>query len=206
MDGLRHPVGEEPTNVYWVRRAGVIAAVVIFGLLLWWLISAFGGSGDGNTPGGSPSVESTADSTTSPEPTAAQDPARACTEADLAVTTTSPLTFSGSSPAEFTVSVTLASGNPCTVDPTTDGSALLITSGDDAWFDSSACEAYAVYGEDAQPFIMQEGADKKLTATWNFGRGEAACSGGAQDAQPGFYWVTASVQGAQAERVQFEVT
>ena len=33
MDGIRHPVGDEPTNVYWKRRLAVVIAIAWFARL-----------------------------------------------------------------------------------------------------------------------------------------------------------------------------
>lgn len=197
MDGLREPVGDEPAKVYWVRR--LILAIVLVGLLLWvvwWLSGLFN---EAAQPGTTPSPTSSP----SVSESVSEDPARACTNEDLSVVTTTPLSFDGSDPpATFTVTVTLTSDSPCAVDPKVD-SKIVVKSGEETWFDSTECPGYAPYGSQTERFILQD-EPRELNASWNFGRGDDACVGEPK-AKKGFYWVTATVQGVEAEPVQFEV-
>jgi len=197
MDGLRAPVGEQPAKVYWVRRLVVVLIVVAFLLAaVWWLASVFG---DAAQTGASP--------TATPSPTVSEsvseDPARACTGSDISVVTTSPLSFEGSDPpAAFTVTVELTSDSPCAVDPNVD-SKVVIKSGEEVWFDTSECPDYPPFGSQAQRFVLQD-EPRELTTRWNFGRGDDACFGEPK-ATKGYFWVIATVQGVEAEPVQFEV-
>jgi len=201
MDGMRQPVGEQPTSVYWVRRLAVVLGIVALGLGMWALFSFFGSDA---SPGATPDAAASVSPSPSDDPTVAVDPARACTDQDISVVTTTPATFSGSKAAEFTVTVELTSGSPCTVDPTTGGK-VVVKSGDETWFNSASCSGYAPFGTDAEPFILQDDP-RELTASWNYGRGDAACGAELVTAKPGYYWVTVTVQGVAAEPVQFQVT
>jgi len=199
MDGMRHPVGDEPTNVYWKRRLAVVIAIIAFALLLWWVISALSSS---DTPAGTPTTSPTV--STSPTTSAAADPGRDCTADDFTVTTgPENANFKGSAVPTFTVDVKSAADTPCMVDPTT-ASKIIVKSGDELWFDSSKCTDYAVY--DAQKFLLDAGASHELTATWNRGRDQAGCSAELVDADTGYYWVTATVQGVSASKLQFQLS
>jgi len=193
-------VGEQPANVYWKRRIAVVAAIVVFALLLWWLISAMtGGSGTPATPPAN---------TTSPDPTVTSstdaasmaDPSRPCTADDITVVTTSPTTFTGNKLPTFKVTVTSTGTSACVVDPAKDAKTVVI-SGKETWFDSSTCKDFVVF--DAEKFVIEPKGSKELTSGWNRGRGEKACSTEAQPAHKGSYWVTATVQGVPADKVQF---
>ena len=200
MDGLTHPVGDQPPEVYWKRRLAVIVAVVVLALLLWWLISAMtGGSGTpATTPGATNSANPTSTSSTSPA--AVADPSRPCTDADVTVVTTSDSTFNGDAVPTFAVTVKSKASTPCVVDPTM-GAKIVIVSGSDTWFDSSTCKNYAAF--DSEKFVIEAGDKHELTATWNRGRDEKGCSTKLQPADTGSYWVTATVQGVKAAKVQF---
>lgn len=69
MSALLHPIGPEPEETYWKRRAAVLAAlVVVLVLLIWGVSSLFSRSDD---TGGAPLATSTAPETpaTTPGPT-----------------------------------------------------------------------------------------------------------------------------------------
>lgn len=199
MDGLKHPVGEHTANVYWRRRVSVIAAVVLFGLLVWWIVGAL--TADSAEPGGGSSPEPTASVSTSP--TAAADPGRPCSDVDITVATgPKDAVFTASKTPTFKVTVKSVADTTCVVDPGKD-SKIVIASGSDTWFDSSTCEGYSVY--DAEKFLIEPGDKHTLTATWNTGRGETGCPGGDPTRHAGFYWITATVQDVSADKLQFEV-
>ena len=202
MDGLTHPVGDQPPEVYWKRRLAVIVGIVVLALLAWWLFSALaGGSKDpGSTPNSTPGTTNSAGATVSASPSVSADPSRACTDADITVVTTSAATFTGDTLPTFKVTVTSKASSPCVVDPTVN-SKIVIVSGSDTWFDSSTCAGYNVYN--AEKFVIEPAATHDLTAGWNRGRGAAGCSTDAQPADTGSYWVTATVQGITAAKVQF---
>ena len=199
MDGLTHPVGDQPAAVYWKRRAFVVAGIVVLALFLWWAISSLGGNS--STPGASTSPDPTG--SVSPDATAAADPSRACSDADFTAATAVPAQVSGSKKATFTVTLTSTASTPCVVDASK-GSKLVIKSGSDTWFDSSKCSAYVTF--DAEPFMLDAGATHELKTSWNYGRDDKGCSADLQKATKGFYWATATVANVAAEKKQFEVT
>ena len=199
MDGIRHPVGEQPTNVYWKRRLAVVIAIIVLGLLVWWAISALTSS---NTPAGTPTADPSVSA--SPSTSAAADPGRDCTAEDFTVATgPENANFKGDKVPTFTVTVKSTADTPCMVDPTK-ASKIVVKSGTELWFDSSKCTDYAVY--DAQKFLLEAGASHELTATWNRGRDQAGCSAELVDADTGYYWVTATVQGVSASKLQFQLS
>lgn len=199
MDGLRHPVGSQPPNVYWKRRLAVLVGVVVAALLLWWIVSVL--TSGSSTPGTTTSPEATTSSSTSS--TAVADPSRACTSEDFTVAAVAPATVAASKAPTFTVTVTSVASSPCVIDPTKD-SKISIRSGDDHWFDSSKCTDYNVYN--AEEFMLDTGADHELTASWNYGRDDAGCSGDLVAAKAGTYRVTATVAGVSAKEQPFSVT
>src|SRR4051794_17967273 len=100
MDGIRHPVGDQPTNVYWKRRLAVVIAIVVLALLVWWIFSALGSS---DSPSSTPTTDPT--TSTSPSTSASADLDRACTSDDLKLMT-EPTSASFPADTEPTFSVT----------------------------------------------------------------------------------------------------
>jgi len=199
VDGLRHPVGDQPSNVYWKRRLAVLAGVVVAVLLVWWIFSSL--TGGSSTPGTSKSPAPTVSPSTSPTSTLALD--RPCTDADVEVTTgPKDAKFTGDAAPTFDVTVTSVGSSACMVDPKAK-STIVIASGKETWFDSSTCKDYAVF--DAEKFLIQPGDKHGLTASWNRGRGDKGCSTKLQPATKGYYWVTTTVGGVSADKVQFSI-
>lgn len=199
MDGIRHPVGDQPATVYWKRRLAVVIAIVVLGLLVWWVISALTTSSD---PGTTPNPGSTV--TTSPTTSPTTDLSRACGAEDITVATgPADGKFTGDSLPTFTVTVTGIGDSPCIVDPTS-GSKIVIKSGSDTWFDSSKCTGdYTTF--DSEPFLIQPSETHDLTTTWNRGRDDAGCSPDPAKKVTGFYWATATVGGVTADKIQFQI-
>lgn len=204
MDGLKHPVGEQPANIYWRRRVFVIVAIVVVALFLWWAISALTSSS--GSPANTPSVTSSPDSTasTSPTATAAADPGRTCTGDDYTVATTVSDSVSSSKKVPFTVTVTSTADSPCIIDPTAD-SKLTVRSGNDQWFDSSDCpSSFSLF--DSEAFLIEAGKSHDLKTTWNYGRDDKGCSDKLQPAKSGTYKATLTVAGVKGDEVTFAVS
>lgn len=200
MDGLTHPVGDQPAAVYWKRRAFVVAGIVVVALFLWWAISSVGG-GDPQTPGAGSSPDPSVSS--SPDASVAADPSRACTDTDFIAAAAVPNQVSGSKKLTVTVTLTSTADSPCIVD-VSKKSKLIIKSGKDTWFDSTTCEGYVTFK--AEPFMLDAGAEHELKTTWNYGRDAKGCEPDKVTAKSGFYWAHATVAGVSAEKKQFQVT
>jgi hypothetical protein len=199
MDGLKHPVGEQTPNVYWRRRVAVLAVIVLLGLLLWWIIGVV-------TEGSAePSASTSPETSVSPSTSAAASSGDVpdCAAEDLTIATgPENLIFAGDEKPTFTVAVTSAATQTCIVDPAKD-SKVVVTSGDETWFDSTTCDDYTVF--DSEKFVIEPGASHDLTASWNKGRGEAGCATDLQDGQKGYYWIAAQVQGVSGDKLQFQL-
>ncbi|MGC4175522.1 hypothetical protein [Demequina sp.] len=197
MDGIRHPVGNQPANIYWRRRVFVVVAIVVLALFVWWVISMLSG--------GSSDPKTTPEVTTSPTVTtsAAPDLDRACTGNDYTVVVDVPAEVSGSKKVSFTATVTSTADTPCIIDPTVD-SKLTVRSGSDAWFDSSDCPAdFALF--DSEKFMLDSGKTRDLKTSWNYGRDEKGCVADLQTAKSGTYKATVTVAGVKADESTFAV-
>jgi len=202
MDGLKHPVGEQPSNIYWRRRVFVIVAIVVLALFLWWAISAL--TSNSGTPSPTPSGTSSPQSTLSTSPTASADPGRTCTGEDYTVAANVAAEVSASKKVAFTVTVKSKADSPCIIDPAKD-SKLTVRSGSDAWFDSSDCPAdFKLF--DAEAFLIEAGKSHDLKTSWNYGRDEKGCLDKLQAADSGTYKATVTVAGVKADEATFAVS
>ena len=100
----------------------------------------------------------------------------------------------GQSPV-ITATVVNDSENPCTVDPSGQVQ-YVITSGPAQVYDSKACGAAP---EGGQEQTLEPGAEARQESTWNRDMTAYGCGDAATPAEPGYYWVTASVDGVASE-------
>ncbi|GIG55012.1 hypothetical protein [Demequina activiva] len=203
MDGLRRPVGEQPAQVYWVRRALVLLAAVVLVGALWFIVSSLVSSGGEEDPAAPASTEP--DSTVSPaaQSTAADDPSRACTAEDVTVSAVaSPTQVNVGSMPAFEVSVEHTGASPCSLSSNGEGTALVVRSGTDVYYDSAWCPDQPVFTD--ADWILQEGAREALQATWTGQRYNEACEPG--DVAPAGYFVAEiAVGGVSAGETQFQM-
>ncbi|WP_061961194.1 hypothetical protein [Demequina flava] len=204
MGSLKHPVGDQPPQVYWFRRVlviVVIAAIVVGG---WFIVSAFlgGDSGDSaSTPEVSGSPEPTV-TTSAGEAIALDDPSQPCTGDDITITTTpSPESPTiGTMPA-FDLSIEHTGITPCTLTTDADGTELAISSGSDQYYSTSWCPEDP--GFESKTWILQEGDKEALQVVWPGIWQDEDCGGPISDVRAGTYSAAVSVGGIAAEPVPF---
>lgn len=202
MSGFRNPVGDEPPTTYWRRRLVVIGVVVLAILLLWFLISATL-AGDGEDASSTP--DSSPETTLSPgaETPVAADPDRPCTEADIAVSTVpSPSNVNVGTTAAFDVTVEHTGASACALSSNSEGTSLVVRSGDDVYLDSAWCPDTPVF-EDTS-WILQPGDREIVQATWSAQRYSEACEAGSNGGA-GTYRAAIAVGGIAAEEVPFQL-
>ena len=208
MDGVRTPVGDLPPEVYWRRRIVVIAALALLVVVIWFLVtSPRGGTPENQNPGSNgaaaPTVSPTVSPSGSPNPTV--DVSRPCTDADVTITATpNPRAFAAGTLPVFDVTVSMIGLSPCKLSTASEGTQLLITSGNDRIFSSLDCPDDATINE--REFILQAGAnDEMFQVTWNRQRSAEGCTTVNATPQPGTYKADLAIQGVAAEQVRFEL-
>lgn len=202
MDGLRHPVGEKPTGVYWVRRLIVLGVVALVLVVAWFLIFSPGGDGGAEAPGTTTDPAATTSPTA--QPTGTEGAAFACTDADVVLTATpNPRTVGAGSLPQFDISVEHVSLSPCLLSTTADGTELLITSGSDRVFSSLDCTDDGSFPD--TELLLADGATEMFQVNWTRQRSSEGCGTPTSTPGDGFYWAEITVQGIAAEPVQFEL-
>lgn len=205
------PVGPEPAQTYWQRRAVVAVLALAVLLLVVLLLRALLGGGDEDrlaeqpaaapTTGAGPSV--TTDATASPSfsgsptastsPTATPSPTPAATacgagslEIDAAAEQDSyPV---GASP-RLELRVTNTGPTACTLDLGQASVELVVVSGPDRIWSSDDCAS----GGDADPVTLEPGAIEVSRVTWPGTRSRPGCDGEQTRARAGTYRVQARV-------------
>ncbi|MFF1879739.1 hypothetical protein [Leifsonia sp. NPDC058230] len=149
MSTFKHPVGPQPSKVYWRRRLivglGLLAVIVIV-----VLIFVRPGSSSGTpTSTGTPKSTTTpaADSTSIPTTptTASGDP---CKPADVTVeATTDATSYAADQMPKLSLSVTNKGTVPCKLNAGTSQQVFTITSGTEVYWKSTDCQAEKVDAE-----------------------------------------------------------
>lgn len=205
MEGLREPVGDLPPEVYWRRRLVIAAGLVLLILVLWFLITSPSGGGEGTDDTTSPTA------TASPQAsgTGAAGLGRECTSEDLEITTTpNPFTSDGDALPRFDVAIEHVGDSPCLLQTAHEDSELLIDSGarddPDRIWSSTDCPDQSPINE--REFLLEAGQEEDFQVTWPRTRSAPECATVTSQPQPGFYWANLTLQGIDAEPVQFELT
>lgn len=198
MDGLRNPVGDQPPTVYWRRRLIVLGAAIALVLLLWFLISATLAGGEDEpdpAPGTSESPQAGAVDTS--------DPSRPCTADDVKVTSVAtPDTVTVGSMPAFDVAVEHTGEYACSLSSNADGTALVVRSGNDVYFDSAWCTETPVFTD--ADWVLQPGDREALQANWTGQRYSESCEPGA-NAPAGTFKAAIAVAGIRADEATFQM-
>jgi hypothetical protein len=216
-----HPVGSQPSSVYWRRRllllASVIALVVL--VLLTVRVVFSGGSGGSDQPAAAGTPSGAAASTTPiPSPsttpsTAAASPsgspsASASTSAPpkpcpasslaLAAVTDAPSYTVGNEPV-LSLQVTNKSRVPCVVDLADPQIVLRIYNGESRVWGSHDCKIEP--GTDDR--TLMAGATVKVSVVWSGLSSQPQCAGQRERVGAGTYTLYGSLAGHEAKAAQF---
>lgn len=213
------PVGPEPESTYWLRRALVVAGVLVLLALLVPLVTAGGDAPDtlAGAPTAAPSAEGTpsrmpsADPSASPgaspsgSPGASPTPstATACTATALEVEPTAgeDSYAVGASP-RLSLSITNTGTAPCTRDLGQAQVELTVTSGRDRIWSSDDCAP----GGDPDVVTLEPDEPVVQSVTWDGRRSLPGCAGDKAPAQPGTYRVSGRVGDLRVDGGSFALT
>lgn len=213
MSTIKHPVGPQPSKVYWRRRLIVILGLLAL-IVVIILIVVRPGPSNGQTPPipaktttpaatGTPGVTSPP-STTIPT-TAAQVAGAPCTAANIDVEAiTDATSYSADQKPQLSLSLTNTGQKSCTLDAGTATQVYTITSGTEVYWKSTDCQTNPVHTE-----ILLKPA-KTVTSTpiaWDRTRSDPATCSATRPAVPAAgasYHLKVSVGGfASAKTTQF---
>lgn len=205
MDLHWQPVGPLPAQTYWLRRAGVLLAVLA---VLFVATIPLRGDAEDTLATGDPTAAPTtgpsevADPTAepTPSPTPAPEP---CPDGALEVTATSDAeSYPLGATAALALTVKNTGAIPCSRALGQGAVELIVTSGDDRVWSSDDCAP----GGDAGEVVLEPGAEQSARATWSTVRSAPGCPPEQPQAQPGTYRVTARVGELQVPGAVFQVT
>ena len=195
------PVGPEPAQTYWLRRAVLAAAVLLVVVLLLQLL--LGGDGDGDedrlasrptaaaTPGTTPepSASASADPSATPDPSASAS-AAPCTDEVLQVQAAADAeSYAVGEQPRLELRITNSGQVPCSRDVGQAAVELQVVSGEDRIWSSDDCAP----GGEADVTVLQPGAVETSTVTWPGTRSLPGCQGDDEPADAGTYRVIGRV-------------
>lgn len=206
MSTIKHPVGRQPSSVYWRRRL-VVGLGLIAVLVIIFLIIVRPGSSSGE-----PQKKSGSDTTSSSNQAAGDQPGTlagqagsvdgsACTPTQVAVEAiTDAVQYEPGQEPQLSLSITNTGTNPCVLDVGTSQQVYRITSGKDVYWTSTHCQSDPV---DAQ-VTLQPGVPVSSSTPVPWDRTRSApetCAVANRDAASGggaSYYLTVSVSGIES--------
>jgi hypothetical protein len=208
MSTFKHPVGPQPSSVYWRRRLilgiGLLAVIVVVVLI----IVRPGASDGATTPvtnTSTPKPTTSAGSTSIPTSSTSASGA-ACNPADVRVeAVTDKSTYAAGELPQLSVAITNTGSNACKIDAGTAQQLFTITSGSETYWKSTDCQTAAVDAE----VLLDPGKtiSSQTPITWDRTRSDpSTCAADRAQVPAGgaSYHLTTTVSGiASAETKQF---
>jgi hypothetical protein len=202
MSTLKHPVGPQPSKVYWRRRLivvlGVVAVIVVIVLIVVRPGSSSGTpSGSATTSAAAAKSASASTSIPTEATTASGDP---CKPDDVTVEAiTDAATYATDQMPKLSVSITNTGTVPCKINAGTSQQVFTITSGTEVYWKSTDCQAEKVDAE----VLLQPG--KKVSSQtpieWDRTRSDPATCQSTREPVPASgasYHLTTSVAGVES--------
>ncbi len=199
MNAIRHPIGDQPPEVYWRRRLIALAFVVLAGIVLYYLVKGTFGSGE---PTATPTASTSPSVSASPSVSIAG--VNACGVGDLLIDL-SPTTRDFPDPGLpiFQAVVTHTGLEDCVLDPQSTSTALLITSGSDRIWSNLDCAQGALKGTSV---LLSPDETVTLTAEWPRIRSNESCAVGLSTPLPGTYHALLTLHGVKSTDAVFTLS
>lgn len=194
MGSVLHPLGSEPSGVYWRRRAVVIAAAVVLVVLVAW-IAWPKGSGSAapapqitaaTTPPASAPVTTPAGPSGSPS--ASQTGPVACDPGSVAMDLAGYQKVKQGSKQVLRVTIK-NTATPCVLQVNPTNFDLTVKSGTDRIWTTGDCSKWVPQAKDVQ---LKQGQTHQFDVTWGLVRSKATCATTKDVLKPGTYVATAT--------------
>ncbi len=225
MSGLLHPVGPEPAQIYWARRALVFGAATVLAVAVMLIISGTSRGlatqpkppAAGNpvpaaaTSSASPSGLDTAmrtpspvDYSASPGPTASTAEKGSpvdCQAEELRTTLTGKQRLAPQERNTFHLSLINGSDHTCTARVTRKNFELTISSGSDRIWSTEHCRSAI------EKISRKLGSEHAVawSLTWDGKRSKSNCRSAAGTLRPGTYVATATLDGAEPVQLRMQL-
>jgi len=209
------PLGPEPAETYWRRRALVAAAALAVLSVLVWAGSGLGGEDDAQdrlaaepsaspaSRGPSPAATPTPDPSASATPSASPSAQTTCEDAAVQlVTAADKESYAVGERPRLELRVTNTGGAPCSLDLGQAAVELTVVSGSDRIWSSNDCAP----GGQAEVVTLAPGEPAVRRVTWGGRRSLPGCEGPKAQAEPGTYRVTGRVSERDASGGTFRIT
>ncbi len=204
------PVGPEPEQTYWRRRAALAITVVLLIVLIAQLTGR--GGDEDRLSSGEPSPSSPTTGSAEPTlttPSSASAPPSGAAAADLCppaelqiVADADKDSYPAGGRPQLELRVTNTGSAPCTLDLGQAATELLIFSGPDRIWSSDDCAP----GGAAKPTTLEPGKAVPTRLTWAGRRSLPGCEGPKAQALPGTYRIAGRIGDLQAEGGSFQLT
>jgi hypothetical protein len=220
VDGLTHPVGELPPEIYWRRRLVAGAFLILAILVLYYLVRSLFGGGDGAaspdpstsaspgvTTSASPGVTTSASPgvTTSASPGVGLTGIRLCGAADVTIILTATMhDWPGVTQPTFDAAVRQSATTPCVLDTSATDAELLVTSGSVRQWSNLDCAAEPILAP--EKLLLKTGGTAVLHSTWPRIRSADGCPSNLAAPGVGTYRATLTVQGISSDQAVFALT
>ena len=205
------PVGPEPQETYWWRRASLLAGLGLVVFVLPGLLTAlFTGGDDPDRLEDGASLAPTASSPAASDPGVRSGSPSASPSAEVACPPAALQILAGADQDSYPVGgapmlelrVTNTGTSPCTLDLGPAAVELLVYSGGDRIWSSDDCAS----GEAANVTSLVPGEPSSTMLSWDAQRSLPGCEGPKAPAQPGTYRVTGRVGELRVEGGFFRFT
>jgi hypothetical protein len=195
-DALLHPVGPEPSRVYWLRRGALLLLLTVVVVGIAQACSGGGGGSDG-TPASQPTP------TTGVSTTPAASPASRCARTDLTVgASTDATTYPAGALPHLSAIVTNSSSATCRFVTAPRARVWRILSGADQVWSSADCTLSGAVAHQR----LKPGKTIAYGLVWDRHRSTEGCPSSTPAAGPGTYRLYVTVNGVPAAAVIFHLT
>jgi hypothetical protein len=205
MSTFKHPVGPQPSSVYWRRRLlvllGLVAVVVVIVLIVVRPGSA-GGEPEKKAP--APTASSTPAAATSIPTSSASADGKPCAPGDVKVeAVTDKDAYAAGELPQLSVALTNTGSAACTIDAGTAQQAFTITSGSEVYWKSTDCQTDKVDAE----VLLQPGKtiSSQAPITWDRTRSDPSTCQATREQVPAggaSYHLETSVSGVKSSETK----